>query len=232
MKAIAAKLIKIMKDCAYVQKTGYNEFHKYKYAKAADVLEKANESMVENGVCSFVFPEIISLPDAKVTTVRVTVNLFDVESGETMQLVGIGSGADTGDKAVMKAQTAALKYAWMMSLNIATGDDPEADESTDKNNAKPPVANSNIRSGMNTPPKEKNSATGQTGGKKEDADSPVKFKKKQEDGTFVFVEIDQLSNSQILWYSTTCKDVTQKEAALAFIKEHEERFPPLPKDEQ
>jgi hypothetical protein len=32
----------------------------------------------------------------------------------------------------MKATTAATKYAWMVALNIATGDDPEADESTDK----------------------------------------------------------------------------------------------------
>ena len=32
----------------------------------------------------------------------------------------------------MKAQTAAIKYAYMMSLCIATGDDPEADSKTDE----------------------------------------------------------------------------------------------------
>ena len=32
----------------------------------------------------------------------------------------------------MKAQTAAIKYAFMLSLCIATGDDPEADGKTDE----------------------------------------------------------------------------------------------------
>ena len=35
----------------------------------------------------------------------------------------------------MKAQTASLKYAYMMSLAIATGDDPEFDVEVDKRNA-------------------------------------------------------------------------------------------------
>ena len=37
----------------------------------------------------------------------------------------------------MKAQTAAIKYAYMMSLCIATGDDPEADGKTDENTDTP-----------------------------------------------------------------------------------------------
>jgi DNA-directed RNA polymerase subunit M/transcription elongation factor TFIIS len=31
-----------------------------------------------------------------------------------------------------KAQTQAKKYAWLLALNISTGDDPEADERTDR----------------------------------------------------------------------------------------------------
>ena len=64
----------------------------------------------------------------------VKISIIDSESGETVDLYGIGSGQDAGDKAVMKAQTAAIKYAYMMSLCIATGDDPEADTNTDENN--------------------------------------------------------------------------------------------------
>ena len=135
MKQIAAKLTKIMQACSYVQKTGYNDFHKYKYATAADVLEKANESMVLNNVASIVRPEIIEFRDVQnargatehLATVKTTITLIDCESGETIDLIGMGSGQDSSDKAIMKAQTAALKYAWMMSLNISTGDDPEAD---------------------------------------------------------------------------------------------------------
>ena len=58
--------------------------------------------------------------------------LIDKDSGETVTLTGIGSGQDGGDKAVMKAQTAAIKYAYMLSLAISTGDDPEADSKTDE----------------------------------------------------------------------------------------------------
>ena len=50
MKAIAKKLVQVMADCAYVQKSGTNDFHRYKYATAADVLEKVNASLVKHGV--------------------------------------------------------------------------------------------------------------------------------------------------------------------------------------
>lgn len=45
---------------------------------------------------------------------------------------GIGSGQDNSDKAVMKAQTAAIKYAYMLTLAMNTNDDPEADSQTDE----------------------------------------------------------------------------------------------------
>ena len=41
-KKITAKLVKVMEDVAHVAKNGTNEFHRYQYATAADVLEKVN----------------------------------------------------------------------------------------------------------------------------------------------------------------------------------------------
>ena len=38
MKNLAKKLVEVMKDCGHVAKNGSNDFHKYKYATAADVL--------------------------------------------------------------------------------------------------------------------------------------------------------------------------------------------------
>lgn len=58
--------------------------------------------------------------------------LLDAETGETVTITGLGSGQDSGDKAVMKAQTAAIKYAYLLSMAISTGDDPEADIKTDQ----------------------------------------------------------------------------------------------------
>ena len=143
MKNIAAKMVKIMADCAYVQKNGVNSFHGYKFATASDVLEKVNASLVKHNVCSVVNAELIDMKDTMnqngktehIAYVKTTVTLIDVDSGESLTCVALGSGADLGDKSVMKAQTASLKYAYMMTLNIATGDDPEADVETDRRNA-------------------------------------------------------------------------------------------------
>lgn len=132
--SLAAKLIEVMRECGYVKKDAENKFHKYKYASASTVLEKVNEALCKHRVATFMETEIISESiegKEKFITAKVTINLVDPDTGETMQISGIGSGQDSGDKAIAKAQTMALKYAWMMSLNISTGDDPEADESTD-----------------------------------------------------------------------------------------------------
>ena len=131
-----------MAECAYITKNGVNDYHKYKYATAEDVLQKVNESLTKNKIASFVEPELLGFKDVlnlkgnteHLATVKAVITLIDSDSGESVQFVGIGSGQDAGDKAVMKAQTAATKYAYMLSLCIATGDDPEADSKTDENN--------------------------------------------------------------------------------------------------
>lgn len=153
MKSLGAKLVLIMKDCSYIQKSGFNEYHRYKFASASDVFERINAALVKYNVCSIVNAELIDMinttnqsKNERFATVKTTVTLIDVDSGESLTCVGLGSGADVGDKAVMKAQTASLKYAYMMTLAIATGDDPEADIETDRRNApqaaatnKPPI---------------------------------------------------------------------------------------------
>ena len=140
MKQIAKKLVMVMADCAYVQKNGTNEFHRYKYATAADVLEKVNASLVKHEVAVTAQAELIDLRDVvtqkgnteRLATVRTTLTLMDSDSGETVVCSSIGSGQDPGDKAVMKACTASLKYVWLTTLCIATGDDPEADTGVDE----------------------------------------------------------------------------------------------------
>ena len=140
MQKIARKLVKVMADCAYIQKSGSNEFHRYKYATAADVLEKVNASLVKHGLAVTAQADLIDLRDVvtqkgnteRLATMKTTLTLIDAESGETVSCSGIGSGQDPGDKAAMKACTASLKYAWMMTLAMATGDDPEADSSVDE----------------------------------------------------------------------------------------------------
>ena len=142
-KKIAKKLVNVMIECGHITKNGLNSYHQYKYATAEDVLLKVNTALTKNKIASVVIPEIASMVDVTnlkgntehLVTVNVQIKLIDSESGECVDLFGIGSGQDAGDKAVMKAQTAAIKYAYMMSLCIATGDDPEADTKTDENSS-------------------------------------------------------------------------------------------------
>ena len=106
-----------------------------------------NAALVEHGLASLVIPELISLEEVKtakgniehLATVKVNITLIDRDSDESVLITGIGSGQDSGDKAVMKAQTAAIKYAYMLSLSISTGDDPEADARTDENTSVAPA---------------------------------------------------------------------------------------------
>ena len=147
---IAKKLVLIMGECSHVAKDGFNDYHKYKYASAAGVLEAINAALVKHKVASVVTPNIISsfdVTNAKgniehQVTVGCNILLIDSESGESIDLYGIGTGQDAGDKAVMKAETAAIKYAYLLSMAISTGDDPEADTKTDENSFAEPQRNS------------------------------------------------------------------------------------------
>ena len=147
---IAKKLVLIMGECAHVAKDGFNDYHKYKYASASGVLETINAALVKHKVASVVTPAILSSYDVTnakgniehQVTVGCNILLVDSETGESIDLYGIGTGQDAGDKAVMKAETAAIKYAYLLSMAISTGDDPEADTKTDENSFAEPQHNS------------------------------------------------------------------------------------------
>lgn len=140
MQKIAKKFVEVMKDCSHVAKNGTNDFHRYKYATAADVLEKVNASLTKHGLASVVATNLLGSKEVttakgnveQLVTVEVSVTLIDAESGESLTLKGLGSGQDPSDKAVAKAQTMAIKYCYLNSLAIATNDDPEADRHTDE----------------------------------------------------------------------------------------------------
>ena len=140
MKNLAKKLVEVMKDCGHVAKNGSNDFHKYKYATAADVLSLVNDSLTKHGIMSAVESNLIEIREVKtakgnsenMATVETFVTLTDSDTGEQIKIKGLGSGQDAGDKSVAKAQTMAIKYAFLLSFAISTGDDPEADTHTDE----------------------------------------------------------------------------------------------------
>ena len=94
MQKLAKKFVSVMQECSHVVKTGTNDFHRYKYATAADVLEKVNGSLTKHGIASVVTPALLSMQEVttakgnseRLATVEVTVMLVDSESGETFAL--------------------------------------------------------------------------------------------------------------------------------------------------
>ena len=140
-RSIARKLAIAAKACGYVQKDGTNNFHRYRFASAANILGHVNDALCDAGLAVVdTLPEIVLNEGAgkeRIVTVRMTIVVADDESGERATFRGLGSGMDAGDKAVMKAVTAATKYAWLGAFSISTGDDPESDEETDRRTAKP-----------------------------------------------------------------------------------------------
>ena len=97
MQKIAKKFVEVMRDCSHVAKNGTNDFHKYKYATATDVLEKVNASLTKHGIASVVTLSILSMQEIttakgnteRLATVEVTVTLIDSESGESFISVAV-----------------------------------------------------------------------------------------------------------------------------------------------
>lgn len=144
------KLLKLNDETGYMEKDQPNKAQGYRYVSAMKVLTRIREALSNVKLVSTVTSRIENVEQVSRTgadgkaaasgqrvIVRTTLTLWDPESDGWISSDGCGSGYDVGDKAVMKAETAALKYAWMKLLNIPTGDDPEADEKTDKEFAEP-----------------------------------------------------------------------------------------------
>lgn len=140
------KLAEVALECGYVQKDGKNNFHNYKYASASAVLGKVNEALYKRGIATSVRYDIVSRDKQDKgwhTLVQCTVAFHHRgEDGnvESVSSSAFGEGVDTGDKSIAKAMTMALKYTFTSTFAISTGDDPEADETTDMNQHVRPTA--------------------------------------------------------------------------------------------
>jgi len=132
---IAAALHQVMSTVGYIQKTGKNAFHNYKYAGEADLLEKLRPAMLDAGLLLIPSVEEVSPIDEHGNThVRVGYTLLHKDGDvwpEKIYAAGCGgdrskSGA-VGDKGTYKAITGANKYLLFKLFQIETGDEPESD---------------------------------------------------------------------------------------------------------
>jgi len=133
--SLAAKLVAVMAAVATVPKRGHNTFHNYDYATEADVAEAVRRAMVEAKVV--MIPSLVEIREREVqtrqnrvetvTTVIMDYLVIDAETGASLRFRMPGSGQDAAEKGLMKAVTAATKYAQLKAFQLSTGDDPEAD---------------------------------------------------------------------------------------------------------
>lgn len=135
---IAKALHQVMSQVGYVQKTGKNTFHGYKYAGEADLLEKLRPAMLEAGLLLIPSIQDVSAVDEHgITTVRMEYTLAHKDGDIWPHKIGAaGAGGDknkngVGDKGLYKAITGANKYLLFKLFQIETGDDPEHDSQND-----------------------------------------------------------------------------------------------------
>lgn len=125
------KLAKVMTAISSVPKRGRNDFHKYNYVLEADLAEAVRSELSQRHIMVFTSIDTVQR-EGTLTTIQTSFTFADGETGETFTVKGAGSGDDKGDKGLYKAITGAVKYMLMKTFLIPTGDDPEADEDTDR----------------------------------------------------------------------------------------------------
>jgi len=115
----------------------------YKAVSDLQVTKKVKEAEQKHGIVSIpVSQKIESFEPIKTQTkngekitysmlIKMTLRIFDVETGESIEIETFGHGVDSGDKAPGKASTYARKYGLLNAYKIATGEDPDAEKSKD-----------------------------------------------------------------------------------------------------
>lgn len=130
-----------------IPKTGWNDFHKYKYAQEGDILDGIRPILADVGLA--IFPTVESEKrevftfyksgfekgQKTITHVSMKFTIACTDTGETLETKFSGEGEDEGDKGLYKAYTGATKYFLTKTFLISSGDilvdnepsDPEAD---------------------------------------------------------------------------------------------------------
>ena len=123
--SIYGKLSKVLNEIGKVPKSGWNDFHKYKYVTEADLTEHVRPLLAKHGL-SLVFgtKSVIDIEGNR-TRVECVIHLGYTDGNEIVETIW-GEGQDKGEKGIYKAMTGAMKYWLYKTFLVSTGDDPEA----------------------------------------------------------------------------------------------------------
>lgn len=133
-RSLVRKLCEVQKSVERIPKNGRNEFHKYDYATESDIVSAIRTELADRNV--MLIPSVTGERRASVgekgswvTTLDMSFEFYDGDSGETIAKPWMGFGSDKEDKGGYKAMTGGAKYFLLKTFLIPTGDDPESDSS-------------------------------------------------------------------------------------------------------
>lgn len=123
-------------ECGLIGKSGKNTYDKYSYANLEDYISGVHGPLAKHGLSVTTSVEAVRDLEKRTTQKGGTEHAVEVivlmviyhTSGTFVSLKSAGQGQDRADKSIYKAITGARKYILAQALNLATSDDPEADE--------------------------------------------------------------------------------------------------------
>lgn len=122
------KILAVMESVRYLSKDIEVQYKTtgYKALSEAKVTSIMREQMMSQRLVMFPV-EMYSSRDGQISHVDVKYRIVNADNPEeSIEVVSCGDGFDTQDKGAGKAMTYALKYAWLRTFAIPTGDETDA----------------------------------------------------------------------------------------------------------
>ncbi len=130
MSKLNAAIAAASAEIRSIQKSGWNDFHKYRYPTDNDIMSAVRGPMAAQGLvmtCVEVSQRSVEVAQTKRgnenrVTAQYTFHVRVAESDEVMPVVVWAGGADAGEKGDFKALTGAKKYALSLVFALAAAD--------------------------------------------------------------------------------------------------------------
>ena len=137
---IATAITKVMADVDYIEKDGWNDFHRFKFVTVGSLLGKLQPSMAKHGLIVFQTEQSREfLDDGRVLSITYLFSLAHASgvmspfgSLQTGLAVCRNSKGGFDDKAANKCHTAARKYFLLATFQVPSGDLPDSDMDGDE----------------------------------------------------------------------------------------------------
>lgn len=156
--SIHERLAAILDELPAIGKDAFNPGLKFNFRSIEQILNELNPLLGKHGV--FILPEAGEIRmstrptrngEASVAIVTVTYR-FTADDGTFVEATSVGEGQDSGDKAVSKAMTMALKTCLGQVFAISTEEDPDGDSVQQAAPAKPRAAARSAKAATPAPP--------------------------------------------------------------------------------